>query len=113
MFVLELSTEYGRIIWNEVTLKDVVMKLEKFSLTLQRAFTKISLPVRQVVFVLSIKLWYAEFILRELKQQQTSVISLGEIFPGWFCHKRKNTCEFTNCVKIKKAKAIQTITLFA
>lgn len=23
MFVLELSTEYGRIIWNEVTLKDV------------------------------------------------------------------------------------------
>ena len=54
MFVLELSTEYGRIIWNEVTLKDVVMKLEKFSLTLQRAFTKISLPVRQVVFVLSI-----------------------------------------------------------
>ena len=54
MFVSELSTEYGRIIWNEVTLKDVVMKLEKFSLTLQRAFTKISLPVRQVVFVLSI-----------------------------------------------------------
>ena len=52
MFVLELLTEYERAIW---------MQLGKFknylSLTLQRAFTKISLLVQRVVFVLTKKLW--------------------------------------------------------